>query len=62
MQKQFLLKQGILPQLYDPWLQMTGIQDGKGCQKGEIQKRKIVETEIFSVDIYIKILVECSQF
>jgi len=41
---------------------MTGIQDGKGCQKGEIQKRKIVETEIFSVDIYIKILVECSQF
>ena len=31
-------------------------EDETGYQKGEIQKRKIVETEIFSVDERIKII------
>ena len=29
-------------------------EDETGCGKGEIQKRKIVETEIFSVDNGLK--------
>jgi len=33
-------------------------EDGTGYKKGEIQKRKIVETEIFSVDERIKIISE----
>ncbi len=31
-------------------------EDETGYQKGEIQKRKIIETEIFSVDELIKII------
>ena len=33
-------------------------EDETGYQKGQIQKRKIVETEIFSVDERIKIISE----
>ena len=33
-------------------------EDETGYKKGEIQKRKIVETEIFSVDERIKIISE----
>jgi hypothetical protein len=33
-------------------------EDGTGYEKGEIQRRKIVETEIFSVDERIKIISE----
>ncbi len=33
-------------------------EDETGYKKGEIQKRKIVETEIFSVDERIKIMNE----
>ena len=33
-------------------------EDETGYQKGEIQKRKIVETEIFSVDERITIMSE----
>jgi hypothetical protein len=31
-------------------------EDETGYQKGEIQKRKIVETDIFSIDESIKII------
>ena len=31
-------------------------EDGTGYQKGEIQKRKIIENEIFSVDEQISII------
>ena len=33
-------------------------EDETGYKKGEVQKRKIVETEIFSVDERIKIISE----
>ena len=33
-------------------------EDETGYEKGEIQKRRIVETEIFSVDERMKMIVE----